>query len=53
MTDQTSLDSFMNYVSAKNPGQHDFLQAVHEVAEYVLPFVEKNKIIKNIKFLNV
>lgn len=37
-----SLTSFMDMVSKRNPNEPEFLQAVHEVAETVLPFIEKN-----------
>ena len=33
---------FMNDVSSKNLGETEFLQAVEEVAEAVIPFIEKN-----------
>jgi glutamate dehydrogenase (NADP+) len=38
-----SLKSFMDMVSKRNPNEPEFLQAVHEVAETVLPFIEKNE----------
>jgi len=38
-----SLQSFMDMVSKRNPNEPEFLQAVHEVAETVLPFIEQNK----------
>lgn len=37
-----SVQSFMDIVSKKNPNEPEFLQAVHEVAETVIPFIEKN-----------
>lgn len=37
-----SLQSFMDAVSVRNANEPEFLQAVHEVAETVLPFIEKN-----------
>lgn len=37
-----SFTSFMDMVSKRNPNEPEFLQAVHEVAETVLPFIEKN-----------
>ncbi|MBY8963246.1 NADP-specific glutamate dehydrogenase [Flavobacterium sp. D11R37] len=37
-----SVQSFMDAVSKKNPNEPEFLQAVHEVAETVIPFIEKN-----------
>ena len=35
---KTSQD-FMNYVETKNPGEKEFLQAVQEVAEVIIPMV--------------
>ena len=37
-----SLQSFMDVVSKRNSNEPEFLQAVHEVAETVIPFIEKN-----------
>lgn len=37
-----SLQSFMDTVSKRNANEPEFLQAVHEVAETVLPFIENN-----------
>jgi glutamate dehydrogenase (NADP+) len=37
-----SLQSFMDMVSKRNPNEPEFLQAVHEVAETVIPFIENN-----------
>jgi glutamate dehydrogenase (NADP+) len=37
-----SLQSFMDSVSVRNANEPEFLQAVHEVAETVIPFIEKN-----------
>jgi glutamate dehydrogenase (NADP+) len=37
-----SIQSFMDVVSKRNPNEPEFLQAVHEVAETVIPFIEKN-----------
>lgn len=37
-----SLQSFMDTVSKRNANEPEFLQAVHEVAETVIPFIEKN-----------
>lgn len=36
------IDAFMQGVKAKNPHEVEFLQAVQEVAETVIPFIEKN-----------
>ncbi|MGM8360708.1 NADP-specific glutamate dehydrogenase [Flavobacterium sp. ARAG 55.4] len=38
---------FINEVSLKNPNEPEFLQAVSEVAETVLPFIEENKKYQN------
>lgn len=37
-----TLASFMDAVTKRNPGETEFLQAVHEVAETVIPFIEDN-----------
>lgn len=36
------LDEFMNWVTRRNPGEVEFLQAVMEVAEDVVPFVNEH-----------
>ncbi|MDX1440178.1 MAG: NADP-specific glutamate dehydrogenase [Rubricoccaceae bacterium] len=36
------LSSFMQDQEQRNPGQTEFLQAVHEVAEKVIPFINQN-----------
>jgi glutamate dehydrogenase (NADP+) len=52
MTDATeSIDTFMAWVSARNPGEPEFLQAVHEVAASILPFVHANPIYREQKIL--
>lgn len=38
-----SVEAFVDYVAKRNPNEPEFIQAVHEVAETVLPFIEKNK----------
>ncbi|GIQ60384.1 glutamate dehydrogenase [Flavobacterium collinsii] len=42
-----SITAFMDSVSAKNPNESEFLQAVLEVAETVIPFIEENKKYQN------
>ena len=37
-----NVDDFMKQVEAKNRGEKEFLQAVHEVVETVVPFIEAN-----------
>jgi len=36
------IESFINYVKERNSNEPEFMQAVHEVAETVIPFIEKN-----------
>lgn len=36
------IHDFMKQVAAKNVGETEFLQAVEEVAEVILPFIEEN-----------
>jgi glutamate dehydrogenase (NADP+) len=45
------VDAFMKQVEAKNPGEKEFLQAVHEVVETVMPYVEANPKYKKAKVL--
>ena len=47
----TSVDAFMERVQAKNPGETEFLQAVREVVESVMPVIERNPAYKNAKIL--
>jgi glutamate dehydrogenase (NADP+) len=37
---ESKINTFMDYVTALNPNEPEFLQAVHEVAETVIPFIE-------------
>jgi glutamate dehydrogenase (NADP+) len=46
-TKDTSIAQFLNQVAANNPNEPEFLQAVKEVAETVMPFIEKNPKYKN------
>ena len=39
---ESKINAFMDYVKQSNPYETEFLQAVHEVAETVIPFIEKN-----------
>ena len=48
---KSQIDSFMDMVKARNGNEPEFLQAVHEVAETVIPFIEKNKKYKTAKIL--
>lgn len=48
---EAELKAFMKKIVAKNPGEKEFHQAVHEVAESVIPFLDKNPKYKNAKIL--
>jgi glutamate dehydrogenase (NADP+) len=48
---QKLVDEFMAKVVAKNPGELEFHQAVKEVAETLLPFIEENPKYKAAKIL--
>ncbi|RAP30745.1 NADP-specific glutamate dehydrogenase [Candidatus Marinamargulisbacteria bacterium SCGC AG-343-D04] len=39
---QTDIDVFMNQLKERHPGENEFHQAVHEVAESVFPIIEQN-----------
>ncbi len=49
---QSEIDSFMERVSSKNSHEKEFLQAVQEVAEAVIPFMESNPKYKEAKILD-
>ena len=38
-----SINTFIESVSKRNPNEPEFMQAVKEVAETVIPFIEENK----------
>jgi glutamate dehydrogenase (NADP+) len=42
-----SIKSFVEAVARRNPNEPEFMQAVHEVAETVIPFIEENKKYQN------
>ncbi len=42
-----SIHSFVETVSKRNPNEPEFMQAVHEVAETVIPFIEQNSKYQN------
>lgn len=48
---EEKIKQFMAGVIARNPGEKEFHQAVHEVVETILPFVEENPIYKEAKIL--
>jgi len=39
---QEQIDKFMEYAKMRNPNEPEFLQAVKEVAEAVIPYIEEN-----------
>lgn len=47
----SQLEKFMELIMARNPAEPEFHQAVHEVAESVLPFIEKNPKYQKAKIL--
>ena len=38
----TQIDAFMVGIQSRNPNEPEFIQAVQEVAESVIPFIEQN-----------
>ena len=48
---QEQIDAFMSKVRAMNPSEPEFLQAVHEVAEAIIPFMENHPKYKEAKIL--
>ena len=45
------INDFINAVEAKNTNEPEFMQAVKEVAEAVIPFIEENPVYKKAKIL--
>ncbi len=39
---ESKITAFMEYVTERNANEPEFIQAVHEVAEVILPFIEEN-----------
>ncbi|HET8808872.1 MAG TPA: NADP-specific glutamate dehydrogenase [Flavobacteriaceae bacterium] len=48
---EENVKKFLASVSERNQHEPEFMQAVHEVAETVIPFIEKNKKYQNAKLL--
>ncbi len=48
---QAAIDAFMADIRSKNPNEPEFLQAVQEVAEAVIPYIEENPKYKTAKIL--
>tara|TARA_B100000401_G_scaffold65293_1_gene38882 strand:+ start:1031 stop:2380 length:1350 start_codon:yes stop_codon:yes gene_type:complete len=45
------IEAFMRKSELRNPNEPEFIQAVHEVAETVIPFIAKNKVYKKANIL--
>jgi len=39
---ESKINAFMDYAKMRNSNEPEFLQAVHEVAEVIIPFIEEN-----------
>ena len=48
---EENVRQFLSWVKENNPGESEFLQAVEEVAEAVLPIIDDHPRFKNIKIL--
>ena len=48
---EQQVQDFMAVIKAKNPGEAEFHQAVYEVAESLIPFIEENPHYKHAKVL--
>ncbi len=48
---EQNIKEFLDIVSKRNQHEPEFLQAVHEVAETIIPFIEKNKKYQNAMLL--
>src|SRR5690348_8841306 len=48
---KSNLDIFMEKVQARNTGQREFIQAVNDVAESLIPFIDKNPVYRKNKVL--
>jgi len=46
------LEKFMTWVSDRNPGQPEFIQAVHEVAGKVIPYVNEHPVYEEARVLD-
>ena len=46
-----AVKAFMDRVAERNPNEPEFLQAVEEVAEAIVPFMEAHPKYKNAKIL--
>jgi glutamate dehydrogenase (NADP+) len=51
LSQHPSVDEFVRQVSAKNPNEPEFMQAVYEVAASIIPFIESHPHYKNSQVL--
>ena len=51
LANQNEIDAFVASVAERNPHETEFLQAVNEVAETIVPFMEENPQYKKMKVL--
>jgi glutamate dehydrogenase/leucine dehydrogenase len=51
MSGKSAVDAFMSDVIAKNPEQKEFHQAVREVADSIIPFLDRNPHYKHAKIM--
>ena len=51
MYDNLSLERFMAGLKKRNPGETEFHQAVHEVAESIIPFIQEHPKYQNARIL--
>src|SRR5690606_21351841 len=45
------VKKFLDSILVRNPNEPEFIQAVHEVVETIIPFIEQNKKYQNAKLL--
>lgn len=48
---EQNIQDFLDKVSQRNQNEPEFMQAVHEVSETIIPFIEKNKKYQNMQLL--
>src|SRR5258707_15116844 len=51
MSSSSSVEKFMAMIIARNPGEPEFHQAVHEVAETIIPYQEQHPEFQKAKIL--
>lgn len=51
MSEANNLETFMNWVRDRNPGEPEFHQAVHEVAASIFPFLSEHPKYRDAKIL--